>query len=120
MTLDSAIDTVNHIERSSRGAAMPDIPGPDIERKEFGCHATVLHALQAGAIRDRRRAAEIVIIIGHRCRYVVVRVDDDCAPVNSERFLPELFVSWSLSGNWRNTWQGQKDEADRNKSLHLI
>ena len=93
MAFDGAINRIDHVERATRRAAVRDVPRPDVKRKEFGGQPALLHAFDVGAIGKRRRAAEIVIVVGHRRRHIVVRVDDDCLAVNFERLLPELLVT---------------------------
>src|SRR3989442_904954 len=90
MVLTETCETsrIDHVERAPRGAAVSDIPGLYVKRKELRSLATLLHARNAGAIRRWRRAAQIVIIIRHRRGDVIVCIDDDCAPVNRERSLP--------------------------------
>ena len=93
MPLDRAIDGVDHVERAPRCAAMRDVPGLDVERKELGSHAALLHPRDVGAVRIRRHAAQIVIVVGHRRGDIVVRVDDDRPPLNLKRSLPERFIA---------------------------
>jgi hypothetical protein len=93
MALDGAIDGIDHVERATRRAAVLDVPGFDVKRKELGGQSALLHALDVGAIRHGRRATQIEIVVGHRRRHVVVRVDDDRATVNLQRPLPESFVA---------------------------
>src|SRR6185503_9783511 len=99
MTLDRTINRINHVERAAGGAAMSDIPWSHVKRKEFGSESALLHAFDAGAVRHRRWTAKIVVVVGHRGRHVVMRVDDDRLAMNLERSLPELFVALRLSGD---------------------
>src|SRR6185503_2239099 len=99
MTLDRPINRVDHVERATSGAAVCDIPGSYVKRKEFSSESTLLHALNAGAVRDRGRAAEIVVVVCHWRRHVVVRVDDDGFAMNLKRALPELFIALRLGGD---------------------
>src|SRR5207248_7166076 len=71
------------IERAPRCAAVLDVPRLYIKRKEFSVEAALLHPLEAGAIRRRRTAAQIVIVIRHRRGDVVVRVDRKSTRLNS-------------------------------------
>src|SRR5258705_3433881 len=93
MTLDRAISRVDHVERATGGAAVCDIPGSYVKRKEFSSESTLLHALNAGAVRHRRWAGEIVVVVRHWRRHVVVRVNDDGSAMNLKRPLPELFIA---------------------------
>src|SRR5258705_11366371 len=99
MTLDRAINRIDHVERAAGGAAVGDVPWSFVMRKELRRQATLLHALDAGSIRHRRWTAEIVVVVCHRRRHVVVRVDDDSFAMNLERSLPELFVALRLRGD---------------------
>ena len=89
MAFDCAIDRIDHVERSPRGATMRNVPGLDVKREEFGGHATLFHALNIGAIRCRRCAAEIEVVIRHWRRDVVVSVDNNRPPMNGQCSLPE-------------------------------
>src|SRR6266849_9238301 len=93
MALDRAIDRIDHIQCAPRRAAFRYIVGFDVQREELSGHAAFFHARDAGAIWRRWRPTEIVIVIRHPGRDVVVRVDDDCASMNRERFLPECFIA---------------------------
>src|SRR5258707_1270720 len=93
MPFDGAIDRVDHVERPAGRATMRDVPGADVERKEFRGHTALLQALDVGAIRNRRRPAQVEIVVRHRGRDVVMRIDDDRALLNLERSLPELFIA---------------------------
>src|SRR6476620_8904740 len=93
MSFDRAINRIDHVERATRGTAVRDVPRSHVKRKEFSRQPALLHALDAGAIRDRRSAAEIVIVVRHRRCYVVVRVDDDFAAMNSLSSPPKGFIA---------------------------
>src|ERR1044071_7025453 len=93
MAFDGTVNGIDHVESASRGAAVFDVPWFDVKRKEFRRQPTFLHALDAGAIRSGRSSTQIVIVVGHRRRDVVMRVDDDRAPVDLQRPPPEPFVS---------------------------
>src|SRR6266542_5021177 len=93
MTLNGPINRIDHIQRAARGPAVRYIPGPHVERKEFGTESTLLHAFDAGAIRDGRWPTEIVVVIRHRRGHIVVCIDDDCLAVYLEGSLPEFFIA---------------------------
>src|SRR6266542_3414458 len=96
MALNGAINRIDHIQCAARGTAVCDIPGPHVKRKEFGTESTLLHAFNAGAIRYGRRATEIVVVIRHRRRHIVVRVNDDSFAVYLEGSWPDQADSYSL------------------------
>src|ERR1043166_7897115 len=100
MSLNRAINRVDHVQRATRCAAVFDVPGFDVERKELRGQSALLHPLDAGAVGSRRRAAQIVIVVSHRPRDVVMRVDHDRAPLNLEGALPEPFIA-SLGEDWK-------------------
>src|ERR1044072_251031 len=125
MPLNRSINRVNHVQRSSRRAAMLHVPGLNVERKELGSLSAFLHALDVGAIRSWRRAAEIEIIVGHRRGDVVVRVHDDGAPMNCQRALPKCFIArrsrpgllwFRLRGALRAGGNGDADEYKNKKA----
>src|SRR5437763_17087512 len=93
MTFDCTIDGVDHVERAKGGAAVFDVPRLDVEREELCGKTALLHACDTGAIRSWGSAAQIVIVVGHRSGYIVVRIDDDGVTVDCERALPEPFVA---------------------------
>ena len=72
---------------------MLHVPRFDVERKENRAETAFLHAIDARAIGIRRIAAEIVIIIRHRRRDVVVRINHNRAAMNGQRTLPQRFVT---------------------------
>src|SRR5215213_10016164 len=115
MSLDCSINGIDHVERATRGSAVLDVPGSYVKRKELGGESALLHASDVCAIGNRRRAAKIEIVVGHRCRDVVMGVDDDRAPVNLERSLPESFVaSLSRSGGYdRQTESNQTKQVSQ-------
>src|ERR1041385_7666783 len=98
MTLDGAINGVDHVESAPCRAAVFDVPGPDVEREEFRGQAACLHALDVGAVGRWRRAAQVEVVVGHRRSDVVVRVDDDGATLDLQGALPETLVT-CLGGN---------------------
>jgi hypothetical protein len=69
-----------------------DVPGLDVEREEFRRQPTLLHTFDVRAIRRRGSSTQIEIVVGHRGGHVVMRVDNDRAPVDLQRPLPESFV----------------------------
>ena len=93
MPLNRAIDRIDHVERAPRRAAVLHVPGLYIKRKEFCVEAALLHPLDAGAIRDGRIPTEIVIVVCHRRRHVIMGVNDNCATMNLKRSLPERFIT---------------------------
>src|SRR5678815_1642693 len=99
MTLDRTINRIDHVERAPRSAAVSDVPGSHVKRKEFSRQSPLLHAFDTGLIWHGRWTAQIIVIIGHRRRHVVVRVDDDGFAMNLERSLPELFIARRLRGD---------------------
>src|SRR5258708_819677 len=100
MTLNRAINRIDHVKRAPGRASVHHVPGFDIERKEFGGLAALLHARDTGAIRSRRGSREIVIVIRRRRRDVVVRVDDDGAAMNGQRSLPKNFIASGAPSCW--------------------
>ena len=72
----------------ARRAAMLDIPGLDVQRKEFGVEATFFHPFDTRAIRSGRSSAEVIVIVGHWRGDVIVRVNDNRTPLNSQGPLP--------------------------------
>ena len=100
MPLDRAIDRIDHVERAPGSAAVGDVPGLDVKREKLGAHTALLHARDAGAIRRGRRAAQIVIVVGHRRSHVVVGVDDDRAPLNRQCSLPQRFIARRARCDW--------------------
>src|SRR6185437_14709673 len=118
MTLDRTVDRINHVERAAGGAAVGDVPWSHVKRKEFGSESALLHALDAGSIRHRRWTAKIVVVVCHRGRHVVVRVDDDRLAMNLERPLPELFVALRLRGDRRGDHYDKKNQDCRNTKFH--
>src|SRR5215813_13899735 len=93
MSFDGTIDGIDHIERPPRRASMPDVPGLDVKRKEFSRQAALLHARDVCAIWLGWVAAQVEIVIRHRRRDVVVRVDDNRAAMNRERSLPQRLIA---------------------------
>ena len=93
MTLNRAINGVDHVQRAARCSPVRDVPGSDVKRKEFGGQSTLLHRRDAGAIGHWRRATEIVVIVGHRRRHIIVRIDDDCFAMNLKSLFPELLIA---------------------------
>ena len=51
VTFDCSINRVDHVQRAPRRAAVLDVPGTDVERKEFGGDPALFHALDVGSIR---------------------------------------------------------------------
>src|ERR1043166_1495610 len=105
MAFDSSINRVDHVQRAACGAAVVDVPGPDVKGRELRGQSALFHPLDARAVWSWGSAAQIVIVVGHRRRNVVVRVDDDCAAMNLERALPERLVTGLRSDR-------QSDQAD--------
>jgi hypothetical protein len=93
VALDRAIDRIDHVERTPGGAAVLHVPGLYVEREELGSLPSLLHPRDAGAIRSRRRAAEIVIVVGHRRGDVIMGVDDYGASMNRQGPLPKRFIT---------------------------
>ena len=93
MALNRAIDRVDHVQRAPRRAAVRDVPGLYVKRKELGAQPALLHASDAGAIRSWWSPTKIEIIIRHRRGDVVVSVDHDRASMNDQRSLPKRFIA---------------------------
>src|ERR1041385_1966749 len=74
-------------------AAVRDIPWLNVKGKEFSGEPALLHARDTSAGGFGRIPAEVVIVIGHRRRNVIVSVDDNRAPMDGEGSLPQRLVA---------------------------
>ena len=100
--LNLPVRHVNQIERARRRPALRDVilRNPlrrrvlpvNINRKELARHPRLLQALQVRVILPRRRRAQIVILIHHNRRDVVMPVHDDRLPMNRQRTLPQTLI----------------------------
>jgi hypothetical protein len=82
MAFHRTINRIDHIQGASCRAAVLDVPGFDVEREEFRRQTAFLHTFDARAIWSRGSSTEIEIVVGHRGGHVVMRVNDDRAPVD--------------------------------------
>ena len=89
MSLDRAIDVIDHVERAPRRTAFGRVLAIDVNGKELCRQSALLHAREIGVILPDRRHAEIVIVVSHHRQNVVVRIDDDRAAMNRERAPPQ-------------------------------
>src|SRR6185436_8029812 len=119
MTFDRTIDRIDHVERAPGRTTVRHVPGSDVKRKEFGGQSPLLHAFNAGAIWERRLAAEIVVVIRHRRRNVVMRIDDDCLALNVECSFPKLFIARRLRRGGKGDDGDKKGQDSRNTNFHL-
>ena len=110
MPLGLSIGRVDHIHRPRHRAACLPRLAADVDRKELAGDAARLESRQVGvegrSIRDviqtGARCRQVVIVIGHRRRNVVVAVDDDRLAMYFQGLCPQLWIGvlWHrLGGN---------------------
>src|SRR5260370_9658470 len=87
------IQKIINTQGAAGSPAVVDIPGLDVKRKELSSHPALLHAFDACAIRSRRGATEIVVVVSHWRGHVVVRINDDSVALDLECSPPEFFVT---------------------------
>src|ERR1043165_3193066 len=95
VTLNRAVNGIDHVERSSRCTG-PNVIWFDVDGKELCCQTTFLHAIEAGAIWNRRRATQIVVVVGHWCGDVVMTINDNGLAMDGKRAFPELLIASGL------------------------